>query len=147
MTSPGVLSRRFPIWHGASIPDTYGGKTVLNYHGEPVFAELFVLRMLERRGWCGVWVDSLGRKYRTGLPGVVDPVELPEDQARLLKTIRATWGGCWDVFAWKGDALLFVEVKRLKSDRVRPSQTEWVAEALKAGLQQGNFALVEWDLR
>jgi len=44
-----LLSCRFPKWQGAPILDTYGGKAVLDYHGEPVFAELFTLRMLQRR--------------------------------------------------------------------------------------------------
>jgi len=43
------------LWNGAPVPDTYGGKAVLDYNGQPLFAELVVLRMLEGDGWEGVW--------------------------------------------------------------------------------------------
>src|SRR3989344_1915267 len=75
----------FKEWKGAPIPNTYNGKAVIDWHGEPVFAELAVLRLFQSHGWSGVWVDSYRRKYRVGLPDVVDPVELPETQKRVVE--------------------------------------------------------------
>src|SRR3989344_7079105 len=59
---------RFKEWKRKSIPNTYGNKAVIDWNGEPVFAELVVLRLFQSNGWNGVWVDSYRRKYRVGLP-------------------------------------------------------------------------------
>jgi hypothetical protein len=54
----------FRRWTGALPGDRCGAKPILDWHGEPVFAELAILRILEAHGWGGVWVDSFGCKYR-----------------------------------------------------------------------------------
>jgi len=36
------------------------GKPLTNTFGECVFAELAILRLLEREGWCGRWVETYG---------------------------------------------------------------------------------------
>lgn len=139
----------FHPWIGAPIPDTYNGKAVINWDGEPVFAELAVLRLFQSHGWDGVWVDSYRRKYRIGLPGVVEPVDLPQKQQELIDSIRSKTGrlgGCWDVLVWKNDQLLFIELKRVKKDNIRDAQVEWLASSLESGLTNGKFALVEWTL-
>src|SRR3989338_6864171 len=137
----------FAPWKGAPIPNTYNGKAVIDWNGEPVFAELAVLRLFQSHGWEGVWVDSYRRKFRVGLPDVVDPVELPERHRGLIKSIRAKTGrsgGCWDVLVWKGDTTLFLELKRSKKDRIQTSQNEWLGKSFTLGLRPQNFALVEW---
>jgi hypothetical protein len=139
----------FNRWTGKPIPDTYNGKAVIDWNGEPVFAELAVLRLFQSHGWNGVWVDSYRRKFRVGLPGVVDPVNLPPKQKQLIGSIRAKTGrqgGCWDVFVWQKDQSLFIELKRQKKDKVQESQTEWLKACLSLGLNSGNFAFVEWDI-
>lgn len=139
----------FNEWKGAPIPNTYNGKAVIDWNGEPVFAELAVLRLFQSNGWDGVWVDSYRRKYRDGLPDVADPVELPEKQRQLINSIRAKTGrhgGCWDVLVWKGDQIMFLELKRKKKDRVQASQDQWLEASLSQGLKSSTFALVEWDL-
>jgi len=52
----------FEEWTGERIGDTYGGKTILNFDGEPVFAELAILRAFQSSGWDGVWVDTFGKR-------------------------------------------------------------------------------------
>ncbi len=83
---------------------TYGGKTILTLDGKPLFAELVVLRLLEKEGWHGVWVDSYqGIKYLNDMPHVKEPIDPPTREEKLLKKIRdkaACRGGCFDVFAW-----------------------------------------------
>ena len=59
----------FEAWRGPAIADTYGNKPVLDWHGEPLFAELVVLRQWQARGWDGVWVDSFRRQFRNGHDG------------------------------------------------------------------------------
>ena len=34
-------------WCGAPIPNTYNGKAVIDWYGEPVFAELAILRLFK----------------------------------------------------------------------------------------------------
>lgn len=139
----------FEEWKGASIPNTYNNKAVIDWSGEPVFAELAVLRLFHSHGWNGVWVDSYRRKFRIGLPDVVDPVDLPEQQARLIESLRektGRFGGCWDLFVWKGESVLFLELKRRKKDIIQNTQIEWLSAALKSRLTQENFAFVEWEL-
>ena len=107
----------FNQWKGAPILNSYGNKAVIDYNGEPLFAELSVLRLFKSNGWDGVWVDSYRRKYRVGLPDVVDPVNIPDKQDKLINSIREKTGrsgGCWDLFLWKDDETLFIELKRRK---------------------------------
>ncbi len=139
----------FKEWKGASIPNTYNNKAVIDWSGEPLFAELAVLRLFQSNGWNGVWVDSYRRKFRVGLPDVTDPVEVPEAQIQLIDTLRertGRFGGCWDLLLWKGDNILFIELKRRKKDRIQAGQIEWLTSALELGMDSGNFALVEWEL-
>lgn len=137
----------FSRWEGAPIPNTYNGKAVIDWNGEPVFAELAVLRLFQSHGWEGVWVDSYRRKYRIGLPDVAEPIELPEKQRQLIDSIRAKTGrhgGCWDVFAWKDSRSLFIELKRQKKDAIQDSQRLWLEKSLDSGLTSDNFAFLEW---
>src|SRR5208283_2995904 len=41
---------------------SYGNKVVLDFYSKPEFAELGILRLMQKSGWNGVWVDS----YRGG---------------------------------------------------------------------------------
>src|SRR3989344_3673856 len=123
----------FNSWKGAPIPNTYNGKAVIDWNSEPLFAELAALRLFQSHGWDGVWVDSYGRKYRIGLPDIAEPIELPEKQKQLIDSIRAKTGrsgGCWDVFVWKNDQILFIELKRQKKDAIQSSQNEWLEVSL-----------------
>lgn len=137
----------FNLWKGVSIPNTYNNKPVIDWNGEPVFAELAVLRLFQSHGWNGAWVDSYRRNYRVGLPDIVEPIELPQKQKQLIESIRAKTGrprGCWDVFVWKRDIVLFVELKRQKKDVIQESQKLWLEKSLGSGLVAENFAFLEW---
>ena len=139
----------FNAWKGAPIPNTYNGKAVIDWNGEPVFAELAVLRLFQAHGWNGAWVDSYRRKFRVGLPDVAEPTSLPRVQTDLIEMLRektGRFGGCWDVVVWKNDVMRFLELKRLKKDAVQDTQVEWLAAGLDSGLSADNFALVEGDI-
>ena len=139
----------FNEWKGEPIPNTYNGKSVIDWYGEPVFAELAVLRLFQSHGWEGVWVDSYRRKFRVGLPDVVEPIEIPQDKKDLIQKLRTTtgkFGGCWDLFLWKNEQILFAELKRSKKDAIRDSQTLWLEKSLEIGFASTNFVLIEWDL-
>lgn len=139
----------FKAWDSNPIEDTYGGKALLDFKGAPLFAELVILWMLEEDGWSGVWVDNYRKKFRTGMPGTEVSVSLPPDQQAILDKIKKTndsMSGCWDVFAWRGNEILFAESKLSGKDRIRPTQIRWLRSALKAGFTEKNFLLVEWNL-
>lgn len=145
-----VVSTRLHRWGGEPPGDTYGGKAILSYAGEPVFAELAVLRAFERSGWQGVWIDSYRQKYRRAYWHDKGVTVLPTNAASLLARIRAkadVTARPWDVYCWDAnDAFAFIELKRRKRDRLRLSQLSWLEAALRAGLTSESFLIVEWDL-
>lgn len=136
----------FCKWNGSPPDDTYGNKAVLDFAGEPVFAEIAILRLLESDGWHGVWIDTYRRKFRTAMDRFV---ELPQERRDLLENIYARAGsktGSFDVFAWKEDVILFAESKRSKRDQIRNTQLRWLQAALKVCLSLDAFLIVEWQL-
>ena len=136
---------------GESVEDTYGGKPLLVLDGEPVFAELAILREFQRLGWEGVWVDTFRRVYRTGYWNDTGIVDLPPEREGSLIAIGNEAGtgliGCWDVFCWKGEMTLFIEAKRRGRDRIRESQRRWLQAALGVGFSLKSFLIVEWSSR
>jgi hypothetical protein len=127
----------------------FGNKAVLAYEGQPVFAELYILRVLQSAGWDGVWVSSYGgRKFLREMPfdsKLSNGFELKPDRRRKLDDIASKGGGCFDIFAWRNDDVLFCESKRHKRDRFRDTQRHWLNAALATGLEPTNFPIVEWD--
>jgi hypothetical protein len=143
------VEARFAPWRGPSSADTYGGKTLLAWEERPAFAELVVLWTLQREGWEGVWVDSYRSKYRVGLLEE-KAVDLPASRRILLESVRQAAGqrgGVWDVYCWRDERVLFVELKRQRRDRIRPGQRRFLEAALKHQLPLDAFLIVEWELR
>ncbi len=139
----------FRRWQGPVPGDSYGGKPILDANGEPAFAEVVILRALQRAGWDGVWVDTYRKSYRRSSWG--DKVSsLPQEPAALLAEIRSIaedQARCWDVFCWRSDgAVLFAEAKRAGRDRIRESQVAWFKAALHLGRRPREFLVVEWSL-
>ena len=140
----------FAGWTGTPIEDTYGGKPVLDFAGEPVFAELAILRAFQNSGWGGVWIDTFQKKYRIGYWGKDSDIALPSEQELLLNRIYERAGsrnGCWDVFCWRSDAQVFIEAKRRGHDQIRATQRRWLEAAISVGLPTNAFLVVEWSLR
>jgi len=140
--------RVFMRWQGEPIADTYGGKAVLNFFDEPMFAELAILGTLRKAGWDGVWVDTYRNKFRQALaPHCCD---LPSHAQRLYDRIQETNGGkrsgCFDVFAWNDGRYLFVEAKRKAKDSIRETQKAWIQAALNVGVAIDSLLICEWDL-
>lgn len=139
----------FASWRGAPLPSAYGRKPVLDVDGEPCFAEIAILRALERDGWAGVWIDSyrqkLWRDSRCASPAI-----LPSAQVELLARIRVAndgrRGGAWDVFAWQDDQVTVAESKLSGRDRIRATQLAWLEAALACGVRGDAVQIVEWTL-
>jgi hypothetical protein len=139
----------FRLWTGDPIEDTYGNKPILDVDGEPVFAELAILRLFQREGWDGVWVDSYRQKYRVGYWGKGNEAVLPSEREELLEQVYRKLGnrkGCWDVYCWKGRETVFAESKRRTRDRIRETQLRWLEAALDVGVPLESFLLVEWSM-
>lgn len=131
--------------------DTYGRKVELNYAGERVFAELAIVRLLERDGFDAVWVNPrFGRTkfWRALWTEHPLPSHVRELYDEIIQKNDNRRGGCWDVLAWKQDAYLFIESKQKSrdyKDRIRPSQRRWLDAAMRAGIAPSCFVVCEWD--
>lgn len=133
----------FPLklWRGKPIAATHGPKPVLELNGNPVFAEMAIVRILQRAGWDAVWVDNWYEKFRHSMP----PHEctLPAHAQELFDRIRVAnkgkVGGCFDVLAWKGREYLFVESKW--KDSIGDKQKRWLEAALDSGLPLRSFLI------
>lgn len=138
----------FTAWSGAQVDSSYNSKPILAYKDRPVFAELAILRLFEDAGWRGVWVDTYGKKYRSEY-WPKNEVSLPAEQQKLLQDISNRAGsknGCFDVFCWRDDSIIFAESKRKAKDRIRDTQRRWLQAALQCGLQISSFLIVEWSV-
>lgn len=143
---------KFDLWRGLPPPFTYGRKPVLDYAGKALFPELVILRLLQKWGWDGVWVSSYGGvKFLRDMPqdtSLSNAVALPPERQVLFDKIQVTAGikgGCFDVMAWQGDLVLFLEAKRRGHDRLRDSQRRWIKGVLSIGLTTDALMIVEWE--
>jgi hypothetical protein len=137
----------FKGWTGAFTGSTYGGKPLLDFDGQALFAELVILRLFQRDGWDGVWVDK--STYRTSMMEH-SRVALPPDKERLLQDIYHRAGaraGCFDVLCWKDEWVVFAESKRRSKDWLQPTQRRWIEAALGVGVPLKSLLIVEWELR
>ena len=97
----------FDEWTKPHSFHTYGGKQILELEQEPLFAELLLLRLLEKRGYKGVWVDTYRNQFWQRLPHFSFPV-LPDK--KILEIYEAIYqqkggkkAGCFDIIAYKAN--------------------------------------------
>lgn len=159
---------RLPRWQGKPFLDDFGKKSaaMVDLDGEHLFAELAVLRLLQRAGWDGRWVNTYGAhgevwKYLTDWQDVPRAEQrarpIQEAEPRQLITRIANFNkprrykGCWDIFAWRPERYAFVECKRIaprNPDVTSREQEEWLRSALFIGeprLTLDSFCVVQWD--
>jgi hypothetical protein len=164
---PGVFMR-FPLWQGTPFADDFGKKTaaMVDLDGEHLFAELAILRLLEKDGWTGRWVNTYGGggevwKFLTEWKDVPRadqrnrPIEDSEPRQLLARIAGFNkprrYKGCWDTFAWRGSEFAFAECKRTSpkyKDVVSKEQEEWLRSALYVGdrrISEESFCFVQWD--
>ena len=159
---------RFPMWSGEPFADDLGKKTaaMVDLDGEHLFAELAILRLLERDGWEGRWIHTTSKgeisTYLTDWKDVPRQSQrsrpIQDDGARALLYAIADrsgnrYNGCWSVFAWRETSYAFFEAKRQNPKAVetlKPAQAAWVRAALSLRQQlmtARDFAVVQWDYR
>lgn len=139
--------QELPIWTGAKILDTYGSKTVLDYKGQPLFAELYALRTFKEIGYDGVWADTYRRKFRTELPERNESkISLPDFVQNRLDKINpdGKLSGTWDLILWRNNEIRFVELKRQRKDKIRKTQIDFLNKALESGFSVDSFEIYEW---
>ncbi len=141
----------FSQWTGDAINFDYGKKPVLNYKGEPCFAELLILRMLLAEGWEGVWIEAYGgTHFLKTMPKAwnlkSEHVSIPEDKEALLKRIWKTGNtkACFDVFVWHEGQYLFLEAKRDGKDKLTSAQAKFIEGALACGVLPEHMIIIEW---
>lgn len=146
-------------WRGAPATHPVTGKPVIDEEGVPLFPELTVLKRLVADGWEARWIQPLGAGVEPYLltdwldaplaDQVTLPITVPAARARLraIASVNrpAGYGGCWDLLAWRGTELLFVEVKQASKDHLRPTQLAWLDAALRCGFTVAQFLVVEWQ--
>jgi hypothetical protein len=143
---------KFLKWAGDPPPYGFGGKPLIDYKNECVFAELAILKMLFDDGWDGVWVETYGGcNYLQTMPLDSDlkkySVPIPKDKKELLEKI---WGdgrrACFDVMAWKGEDIVFYEAKHGK-DKPTPGQLRFIENAIACGIKKEQLIIVHWSYR
>lgn len=160
VTFPSGTTVSLPVCHPTFLKWTepftgfaYGGKPILNYEGEAVFAELAILRLLRGSGWEGVWVETYGgtnflREMPQGWQLSSLSVAIPEERCALLKKIwkAAKTTACFDVFAWKEEDILLCEAKHQGKDQFTKSQLKFIEGALACGIPSESLLIVEWTM-
>lgn len=143
-----TLRRQEQRWAGP-MPEWFQAvpnKRLLQFGGQPMWAEFILLRLLETDGWTGVWVKNWGGRAFWRNP--LEAVELPPPAMSLFNRIETRTaghgGGCWDIFAWRDDATLFIESKQRGRDAISLTQRTWLECALDESIPLSSFAIVEW---
>jgi hypothetical protein len=135
-------------WTGDLPPNfrTVPNKPAFDFEGVPLYPEFVVLRLLERGGWHGAW-----RKNWAGAAfwsDIAQPIEPPPRALSIFEQIsrQAGFAGAWDIFAWRGRDVLFIESKQLGHDRITAYQARWLDIALQMGMPLTSFAIVEYQV-
>lgn len=140
----------FKAWTENHNFGTYGGKKLLELDNEPLFAELLLLRLLEKQGYKGVWVDTYRNKFWQRLPHFSFPVipdkKLTDIYEKIYEQKGGRKSGCFDIIAFKNNHFIFVELKKNKEDSIRKTQIEWLKTALTQDLENPTFLIAEWTL-
>lgn len=159
ITTPSGAKATLPLCHinfqkwTGKLPDfDFGGKPLIDYQGNAIFAEFAILNLLKESGWDGVWVETYGGiHFLKDMPGgwklAKNSVSIPTEKEVLLRNIlkMAKTTACFDVFAWKNDEIIFCESKHKGKDRLTKAQTRFIEGALSYGISKKALIIVEWE--
>jgi hypothetical protein len=72
-------------------------------------------------------VDSYRRCFRNGMPPnrCTPPLFVGELHTKVRNQNAAKWPGCFDLRAWTGDLISFVELKWRGQDSMRDAGWQW----------------------
>jgi hypothetical protein len=137
----------FRKWAGEMPFDTFNRKPVLELNGKMVFAELAILSIFKQAGWDGRWIDSYHRRYLTEYwpKPVSEPLQAKQqDLLDRIRTKAGGSGGCFDVFCWRSEEIIFAESKW--RDKILNTQAKWLEAALDIGIPAESFLIVQWGI-
>lgn len=139
---PDASPARLP---NGSLSSTYTSKPLVDLEGEALFGELAIVRLLKKDGWTAVWADTFhGGKFWANMPNKSSPVRLPPQVQKIYDRIAAAKGGpsgCFDVIAWNGDRVVFLEYKSLR-DKSNKNELLWISAAVDAGISERDLYFV-----
>jgi hypothetical protein len=153
-----VIHKVFKKWNKEPIQNTFGGKPLVDYKGIPVFAELAIQRLAKDSGWDARWIETYQMKINQPYffddwtdASISKQATLPINNEAVTRQLQMlstknnnSYYGCWDVLAWKGNRIIYIESKRSKKDKIRDTQTGWFKAGLASGLKPENFLIVQW---
>jgi hypothetical protein len=148
------IALRLPRWPEAEANwrISYGkyASLVLGDDGSLSCAEAEIVRRLRAAGYEAVWIDNFGAapehwRWASGRDASLAPA-VASRHAALKNHIRAATGkggGCWDVIAWCGSELIYLESKG-PGDSIKPGQRAWrkAAATIDPAIR---WVLVSWS--
>jgi hypothetical protein len=122
---------------------TVPNKVAVDFNGAALYPEFAIVRRLEAAGWGAAWRKNWqGAAFWSDIAVTFDP---PPKVLALFDRIAAVAGaGAWDILAWKGDQVLFIESKQYGSDKLTLNQRRWLEVALDQGIPLNAFAVFEY---
>lgn len=151
---------RFQQMEKTTIKEDFGGKAIIDFNNNPMFAEIAIVNMLIKSGWEARWIETYGRpknnpkilsswdfnkKYKDQTEDPIKDKITLRHLSKISKLNNNSYSGCWDVIGWKGKKILFLESKKRNEDNIRETQKKWLICGLKSGLSINNFIIVEWQ--
>ena len=118
------------------------GGRIAGDRGELSCAEVEIVKRLRAAGWEAAWVQAFRCGRQTWARYIRDWPDFPATVLRIPGE-AGHQGGHPDVIAWLGQRVIAIESKG-PGDALKPSQVEWFAKALRAGIAPGDIGLVEW---
>lgn len=140
---PSANPDRLPL---GTLGKTYTIKPLVAIDSASMFGELAIVSLLTRDHWTAFWVDTFhGQKFWQGMPHLSLPVQPPSQVRDLYDRIADRKGGpagCFDVVAWKGDRIVWLEYKG-PGDKPNPNELRWIEAALGAGVVESDLFFVD----
>jgi hypothetical protein len=136
-----------------AIPKSYLDKPLVEVDGRAAFGELAIRHCIERdeEGWDGVWVDTYhsrgaSRLFWRDLPDRSLPIDLAAypaayDAYRRVFDRNRGGGGFFDVLAWQGDFVVFMEYKG-EGDSPNKNEARWIESAMAEGFDDRSLSFV-----
>lgn len=151
---------KFKAWRGEPVKETFGGKSIVCVDNKPMFAELAIVQYFIKSGWQSRWIETYARdkqdplfllqwkddRFKNQENSPIKDKKILEILSDITSRNNNSYSGCWDVIAWKGDNIIFAESKRLKRDKIRQTQNNWLSAGLRYGLKTDNFLIVQWEI-
>ena len=122
---------------------TIPNKVAIDLAGAALYPEFAIIRRLKSAGWQAAW-----RKNWHGAAFWIDIGVIADVPPAVLSAFdavsRVAGAGAWDILAWHGDRVLFIESKQFGRDKLTPNQLRWLETALGQGFALEAFAIYEY---